>query len=343
MFLLGIDIGTTNIEFTLSDIDTNNISLFVMPNPLSKYGLDVMTRISKANNGKLSEMSTLLKSSIWNKVIEIIDVKDIKQLRIAANTTMVHLLMNFDCTNLGAFPFSPVHIEEINTSSKTVFSSECDIPIYITPGLSAFVGGDIVSGLSTLDGSVNNYLFIDLGTNAEMVLLNDNTAYITSAAAGPAFETCSYGHATDAIDGMVHMLDADVMDETGLLCDEYFDEGYDCNNMHFSQKKIRDFQMAKSAIRTGIDLLLKESAVSTDSLVVYVAGTFGANLNIKNAIKLGMFPNWFLGHTKALGNTSLAGTLDTSSSFSIFQNEIREIVLANLPDFNDLYIENMNF
>ena len=342
--ILGIDIGTTNIEFALTDISSNDISLNVMPNPLSKYGLDVMTRISKANDGKLDEMSTLLRLFLHDKISEIVDVNTLTQIRIAANTTMVHILMNYDCTNLGAFPFSPVHIEKIHSSSKELNICDTDIPVYITPGLSAFVGGDIVSGLSIVDSCCDDhYLFIDLGTNAEMVLVDNNIAYITSAAAGPAFETCSYGHATDAIDGLVNMLDNDIIDETGLLCDEYFDLGYDCNNMHFSQKKIRDFQMAKSAIRTGIELLIKESGVSTDTLSIYIAGTFGANLNVANAIRLKMLPDWFMGRTKALGNTSLAGTLNTKNENPIFNKKIREIVLANLPDFNDCYIENMNF
>lgn len=348
-YLLGIDIGTTNIEYALSDSDSNNISLFVERNPLSKYGLDVMTRITKANSGLLDEMSTLLRKSLSNKISEILSSSDDFELckpsiiNIAANTTMVHILMNYDCTNLGSFPFSPVHIEEITTDAKTLNITDFDIPVYITPGLSAFVGGDIVSGLKVIPQS-DSYLLIDLGTNAEMVLINGKNAYITSAAAGPAFETCSFGHATDAVDGLVYMLDSDVMDETGLLADEYFDDGYNCNGIHFSQKKIRDFQMAKSAIRTGIDLLVKSiDNINLKTIHIYIAGTFGAHLNISNAIRLGMFPDWFSDCTTSLGNTSLSGTLDNNHEYNIYQKNISEIVLANLPDFNDYYINNMNF
>lgn len=346
--ILGIDIGTTNIEFALFDQTTNRKVTYVERNPLSAFGLDVMTRITKANNGYLKEMSNLLRECIKSQILDMInentlDIRKPDCIRIAANTTMVHILMNYDCTNLGAFPFTPVHIEEINTNSNELNFSEDVIPVYITPGLTAFVGGDIVSGLKTIHSDAN-YILIDLGTNAEMVLVNGDDAYITSAAAGPAFETCSYGHATDAIDGMVYMLDSGVMDETGLLSDEYFDNGFDCNNMHFSQKKIRDFQMAKSAIRTGIELLVKSvDTIDFNSINIYIAGTFGTNLNIKNAIRLGMFPEWFMGRTTSLGNTSLAGTLTETKEYEILDKNIREIVLANLPDFNDYYISNMNF
>lgn len=356
--IIGIDIGTTNIEYILADEKKGPICDLLTPNPLSAFGLDVMTRISKANDGRLDEMTSLLRVTIKNDIIKLMDdcfarsglqisIVDIAGINIAANTTMVHILMNYDCSYLGSYPFSPVHIEAIKTDSDSLgFTASVPIPVNITQGFSAFVGGDIYSGLKTLP-DCDDYLFIDLGTNAEMVLCLGNTAYITSAAAGPAFETCSKGHATDAIDGLIYMLKNGIMDETGLLTDEFFDSGYDCLGMHFSQKKIRDMQMAKSAVKTGIDLLIDsaqkdlsidESFVST--LKVFIAGTFGYNLDINNCIKLGMFPEWFKDKATAVGNTSLKGTLVTDTDP---QKNIREIFLANLPEFNDCYIKNMNF
>lgn len=349
---IGIDIGTTNIEYAYSSSENEQTKLYIERNPLSKYGLDVMTRITKANNGLLLEMSDLLIQCLSNKIKELLESNcEDACIKIAANTTMVHILMNYDCTNLGSFPFSPVHIEEIKTTADKINISNSPYPVTITPGLSAFVGGDIVSGLNTLP-SDEDFLFIDLGTNAEMVLVKDHIAYITSAAAGPAFETCSYGHATDAVDGLFKMLETGIMDETGLLCDEFFENGYDCNNMHFSQKKIRDFQMAKAAIRSGIDLLLEEvtnftklslSDIVTSDFKVYIAGNFGAKLNIINAIQLKMFPQWFLGRSKAIGNTSLLGTLSDHDDYWILNSKHKEIVLANNPSFNDNYLSNMNF
>lgn len=360
--LIGIDIGTTNIEYALKSSATKDIRYYIEKNPLSKYGLDVMTRITKANNGLLDEMSATLRAGISARISDIIKdymsvmsldtvVSEELSISIAANTTMVHILMDYDCTNLGSYPFSPVHIEEIKTSSESIGIKDISCPVTITPGLSAFVGGDIVSGLSSLSVE-DDFLLIDLGTNAEMVLVKGNTAYITSAAAGPAFETCSYGHATDAVDGLFHMHTTGIMDDSGLLCDEFFDSGYNCQNMHFSQKKIRDFQMAKSAIRTGIDLLVEAvledakmtmSELLSPSFSIFIAGNFGAKLNIINAIQLKMFPNWFLGRCQAIGNTSLAGTLINSSNHKIYDKRIDEIVLANHPSFNDYYIDNMNF
>ena len=341
--IVGIDIGTTNIEYILADEYGHSLSDLLDPNPLSAFGLDVMTRIAKANDGKLDEMSTLLRDTIKNDILKLTKEYspfDISCINIAANTTMVHILMDYDCKNLGIFPFFPVHTEEIKTDSDTIgLTDRLPIPVNITRGFSAFVGGDIYSGLKTLP-ECDDHLFIDLGTNAEMVLTLGSETYITSAAAG------SKGHATDAINGLIYMLDNKIMDETGLLSDEFFDNGYDCLNIHFSQKKIRDMQMAKSAIRTGIDLLMdsaKKDLPADEDIVntikIYIAGTFGYNLDIDNCIKLGMFPAWFRNKAVAVGNTSLKGTL---ISCSPVQKNIREIFLANLPDFNELYIKNMN-
>lgn len=335
--ILGIDIGTTNIEYAYGLPFSENVTV---TNPLSKYGLDVMTRINNANNGKLEEMSHELR----NVISDCLQAKQCDEIRIAANTTMIHILMSYDCTNLGRFPFSPVHIEKIVTSTKELGMKQ-DIPVVITPGLSAFVGGDIVSGLSLLDNT-EDYLFIDLGTNAEMVACIGNVTYVTSAAAGPAFETCTRGYATNAIDGMVNMLSTGIMDETGLLSDEYFETGYDCMNMHFSQKKIRDFQMAKAAIRAGIELLTDNISLNKEVINIYIAGTFGSNLNVENAIRLGMFPKWFGRKTKVLGNTSLNGTKNLNADLEQrlpIKDSLEEIVLANHPDFNDTYINYMNF
>ncbi len=334
--ILGIDIGTTNIEYSFGLPFSKST---VIHNPLAKYGLDVMTRISRANSGKLAEMSEVLRAAVK----ECITSGECDEIRIAANTTMVHILMNYDCTNLGSFPFEPVHTEKIITSTKE-FDLKCDIPVIVTPGLTAFVGGDIVSGLSILEDS-KDFLFIDLGTNAEMVANIEGVTYVTSAAAGPAFETCSKGYATSAIDGLNFMLNKSIMDETGLLADEYFDDGYDCLGMHFSQKKIRDFQMAKSAIRTGIDILTEGICAESAVKKIYIAGTFGSNLKVENAISLGMFPEWFRGKTTALGNTSLQGTANLKAEDQKLPvaDKIKEIVLANHAGFNENYINNMNF
>ena len=224
MYTLGIDIGTTNIEYALADDLTKIVYQKSRKNPLSNFGLDVMTRISRACEGKLDMMSQTLKDALSQDIDNIvrksgISIADVKSINIAANTTMVHILMNYDCENLGRYPFSPVHTDAIQSDSSIIgLTDKISLSVNITQGFSAFVGGDIYSGLKTLP-TCDDYLFIDMGTNAEMVLVTGSNIYITSAAAGPAFETCAIGHASDAIDALADMLSLNVMDESGLLDD----------------------------------------------------------------------------------------------------------------------------
>lgn len=348
---LAIDIGTTNIEYELfGDIS----KVMCVKNQTSSYGLDVMTRIDKANCGLLNEISSAMRNQLRNDIHNLTDSCSLSDICISANTTMVHLLMGYSCENLGVYPFTPVHTEAITTSAKQLEISDSDIPVYITNGLSAFVGGDIVSGLSTLPATNDTYLFLDLGTNAEMVLYKNDIYYVTSAAAGPAFETHSKGMASKVIDGMSNMLNMGIIDDSGLLCDDYFDNGYTYSSLSFvrqeetdilfTQKKIRDLQMAKSAVKTGIELLLRESNTAPSELSsVYLAGAFGTNLNVYSACNIGLLPEGFQAlNITALGNTSLKGA-KLHKSFNTGNKKIREIYLNNLSDFDSLFIENLNF
>lgn len=87
---------------------------------------------------------------------------------IGANTTMVHLLMGYSCKTLGVFPFTPVNIDTIHTTYKELFEQEDrDFEVVIFPGISTYVGGDIVAGLYSLDFDKREKVsvLVDLGTN----------------------------------------------------------------------------------------------------------------------------------------------------------------------------------
>ena len=345
---LAIDIGTTNIEYACLDSDTGELIMSqTVSNCNRTFGKDVMTRIHKANDGNLSSMTTHLRKQLHDDISRLCP-DELTCINIAANTTMVHILMGIDCTNLAAYPFSPVHTERIEFDACEYGLTDTPVHTVICPGINAFIGGDIVSGLSTLPShDVHDILFADLGTNAEMVYITRDSFYTASAAAGPAFETCSAGHGSDAVKALAYMLSNNIIDETGLLRDEFFESGYDCKGIHFSQHKIRDFQMAKSAIRTGLDILLADAPANSRNILLYIAGNFGQNLDVAAAKAIGMLPDIPFANIIALGNTSLRGAqsgFDFDTLPAVINNKkIEEIQLANHPDFNDLYINNLNF
>ena len=77
---------------------------------------------------------------------------EIKRAIIAGNTTMIHLLMGYSCETLGTVPFTPVNIDRIHLEAAKLFDlDKYYFDIDVIPGISAFVGGDIVSGMYALD------------------------------------------------------------------------------------------------------------------------------------------------------------------------------------------------
>ncbi len=333
------------------------MSTILQPNVNRKYGRDVMTRITQTERGNLHQMSMDLRVQLAEIVGELSAGVDINHIAIACNTTMTHILLEEDCHNLGVYPFSPVHIERVDiTSDELGIDSESGpVPVTILPGFSAYVGGDIMAGVISLDlmGRLGRSLLIDLGTNGEMVYHDQDSGkvFVTSVAAGPAFELAGRAKATEIIEGIANLRDQAIIDDTGLLIDEYFDSGYRCGEVNITQQLIRDVQTAKSAIRTGIEILLDRAGVGTGDIDnVFLSGAFGDNLDISAAVSIGMFPEAFTDKVSLCGNTSLSGAIKVGlsevtgagpESVPDIQSAFEEIYLANEPVFNDLYIDNM--
>ena len=369
-YAIAIDIGTTNIEAALVKYDTENgigicagphrvMSTISQPNVNRKYGRDVMTRITQAERGHLHEMSTDLRQQISDIIRGLIsdaenhclnDTSDggisISRIVIACNTTMTHILLEEDCHNMGVYPFRPVHTERIDVMST-------EIPVTILPGFSAYVGGDILSGTMAIDlfGRKGRTLFIDLGTNGEMVYYDSDSGrvLVTSTAAGPAFELAGRAKATEIIEGMAFLRNNGIIDETGLLSDEYFDAGYKYKEVNITQKLIRDVQMSKAAIRAGIEILLQRAGKQNVSLsdreedVIFISGAFGENLDIDAAITLGMLPEAFRDRVILCGNTALSGAIKAIVSDTVVTppTGYEEIYLSMEEGFSELYMNNM--
>lgn len=206
--VIAIDLGTTTIAGCLIDYESGNIiSSNTGINHQRIFGSDVISRINAANQGEGPALTESVKEDLRQLIEHLIDtIKQseniISRIAIAGNTTMVSLLMGYPVNNLGAYPFKAHNLETIYTDTVKLFGLKDRIDIVIFPGISAFVGGDITSGLLALDFDKSHSLnaFIDLGTNAEMAVGNRNGIMVTSAAAGPAFEggNISWGRASTA-------------------------------------------------------------------------------------------------------------------------------------------------
>ena len=191
-----------------------------------------------------------------------IELAEIQRIMISGNTTMGHLLMGYDCSGLGVFPFTPVNIDLIEGKASDILKlQDTEAKVQLLPGISTYVGGDIVSGLFACDFDKNEEvcMLIDLGTNGEMAIGNKDRILVTSTAAGPAFEGGNITWGTGSIPGAIcsaqikdkkaevrtikdesppgicgtgvvetaaELLKEELIDETGRLEDDYFDEGY---------------------------------------------------------------------------------------------------------------------
>ncbi len=321
-----------------------------------------------------------------------IDGSRITKVLIAGNTTMGHLLLGYDCHGLGQVPFHPVNLNPVRLPFSHVFHSDLtEAEVTVLPGFSTFVGGDIVSGLFCCGfyQAGRPSLFIDLGTNGEMAVGNRDRLLVTSTAAGPAFEggniswgTGSVGGAiygvqirqgkaftetvgqlppvgicgTGVIEATAELLKEELLDETGLLDEEYFEEGFplgetpDGQRITYTQKDIRELQLAKAAVRAGLETLLLRYGIGYEDLEhVYVAGGFGVHLNMEKAVAIGLFPEELLKKIRAAGNTSLKGAAlygqepEAERICMEMIGKAEEIDLSTDEDFQNYYMDSMYF
>lgn len=232
-------------------------------------------------------------------------------------------------------------------------------------------------------------VLIDLGTNGEMAVGNKDKIYVASTAAGPAFEggniTCGTGSIPGAVCGIeiqdgkakiqtiqnkpisgicgtgvveitYELLKEGVIDDTGLFDGECFEEGYYLGKdaagrpIGFYQKDVREIQLAKSAVRAGLEtLLLRYGIKYKDIDSVYIAGGFGYQLDIQKAVGIGLLPKECEAKIEAVGNSCLQGArarlmnAEAEKGIADIRKAAEEIRLSNDKDFNEYYMDYMFF
>lgn len=354
-WLVTADIGTTTIAMQLYASDGSLEDEFVRVNPQITYGADVLSRIQAASNPENAKRMQEMVQNVLREGIRYFKsiIGDDGKLRmvIAANTTMVYLLMGYEVSELGKAPFIASHLDATGTVIEGV-------PCYIFPGISAFVGGDIVSGILACRMAERQEitLLIDLGTNGEMALGNADKILACSTAAGPAFEGgVNRGvWGSDMISIMAALRREGILDETGLLADPYFDTGVRIADVCVTQEAVRAIQLAKGAIAAGIQILLREYGISEAQVDrVVLAGGFGYYLDPEAAAKIGLLPDGLAAKTISGGNTALAGALrfgraeleqDENMRYKLQKDMQRLTTVLNLAEteeFEELYIASM--
>jgi uncharacterized 2Fe-2S/4Fe-4S cluster protein (DUF4445 family) len=246
------------------------------------------------------------------------------------------------------------------------------------------VGADISAGMLCAGWPYINgsNLLIDLGTNGEMALFSKEKIVVTSTAAGPAFEGGNISMGTGSVPGAIakvsylpennvfiyktinnlppigicgtgvvdisaELIRHKLIDETGQIENDD-DEILIAPEICFTQRDIREIQLAKSAVRTGIEILLDMAGNSCEDLsAVFIAGGFGHKINLQSAVTLGLIPPELEKKVIILGNSALGGCakvlLNKESESHILKlvSLAAEINLATHPKFNELFINYM--
>lgn len=378
---VAIDIGTTSVVLKLYSLENgkclSNVSIL---NPQTSVSADVIGRIEASMGGSLDKLKDDILSAIDILLKRAcaaanISFDIVRRFVITGNTTMLYLLTGKVPVSLSRAPFEADCLFgcDIEKEEKTV---------YLPPCFHAFAGADLLCAVlsSGMLESEKTSLLCDVGTNGEIALWHNGKLYTASTAAGPAFEgagiscgSLGIGGAIDKVwtddekiafhtigdkkaigicgsglvDVIACLLEIGYIDETGYMEDEEYSF---CEEVKLYQKDVRAVQLAKSAICSGIEAVLKKSVCSFEEVKkFYIAGGFGSHINIKNASGIGLFPKALEEKAVVIGNAALDGAAMLLADISL-RDKMKSITdsaiyvkLDGNPYFSDRFVENMLF
>ena len=222
-----IDIGTTTVTMVLTDLETGKLlAKGSSGNGQIRYGADVINRIIEQGRpgGRKKLQDAILKETLIPIIANLcktakISARSILRLCVGANTTMNHLFVGVDASSVRMEPYVPsfFHWDGLLAGDLKLPANPL-APVLIAPNIGSYVGGDITAG--TLASGIwdkdEMSLFIDLGTNGEIVFGNRDFLMSCACSAGPAFEGGDISSGMRATDGAVEacVIDVDTMDPT---------------------------------------------------------------------------------------------------------------------------------
>ena len=209
-----MDIGTTTVVCYLVDLASGErLGARSALNAQRAYGADVISRIAAASESPAGLES--LRSAIATQIARLIELaaidagvarEDIASIAVAGNTTMLHLLAGVPPDAIARAPFAPVFLGRRETSAAELgLVAHRTCTAILLPGVSGYVGADIVSGMAAvrMGETRGPALFLDLGTNGEIAFGGSEGILCCATAAGPAFEGAGIEMGSAGVDGAV--------------------------------------------------------------------------------------------------------------------------------------------
>ena len=418
---IAFDLGTTTVVATLLDLTTGTpLAVASVLNRQQPFGADVITRISATmlDPGALARLGGLAQETLAELTAEVCaqagtDPADVAEVALACNATMTHLVLGVDPEPIGVAPFIMAARQ-----FPVVGASDIALPVHPRarvfpfPAFGAYAGGDITAGLlaAGMNRDARIRLFIDVGTNCEIVLGSRDWLLATAAPAGPAFEGAAIRCGMRAADGAIEVVsfgedglslrvigDAEpaglcgsglvdavaglirvgLLDRSGRfvpdaeaaatapglasrLCalgqERVFvlhgqgEPGDVARSVYLSQRDVRELQFAKAAIATGWRVLLAEAGLGpADVQQVLLAGSFGSYLSPASAIAIGLVPPLPVLRIVSAGNVAgegakmaLLSVRERAAALALLE-EVRYVELSDRADFNDAFVDQLQF
>jgi uncharacterized 2Fe-2S/4Fe-4S cluster protein (DUF4445 family) len=215
-FAIAVDLGTTTVVAHLVDLTkATTIDTEATYNSQINFGEDYIRRIIYAEeNNAFDEMQNRIVNDVNNLIVTLasrqkVDLQDINAIVCAGNTAMIHFLLNLDPTRIRREPYiaSAGFVPPIRAAEAGIQINKRGL-LYCLPSVAAYVGSDIVAGVLTtrIFTQKGISLFIDIGTNGEVVLGNREWLTCASSSAGPAFEGSGVKHGMRAGAGAIEKL-----------------------------------------------------------------------------------------------------------------------------------------
>jgi uncharacterized 2Fe-2S/4Fe-4S cluster protein (DUF4445 family) len=406
---VAVDVGTTTLVATLVDLASGaELASASALNPQATHAQDVLSRIHLASSPDgLSLLHRELMAELDRMIGQLaadarVPRRRIYEVVLSGNTCMLHLAAKVDPAGLGRFPYRSAVTGSQHLAAEAVgLTISRGGRVWLPPIISGYVGADITAGiLSTQLASLRGVtLFVDIGTNGEMVLAVDGALRATSTAAGPAFEgmniTCGMRAAPGAVERFIveggevrvgtiggkpaiGLCGSGLLDAVGeLAAHGVIDAGGRfvrdgavlpgelaerlvtrdgkpafriAGDVVLTQRDIRQVQLAKGAVRAGVELLLRSAGIAPSQVDrALIAGSFGYHLRTSSLLDLGLFPGELAGRIDYVGNTSQTGARSlllnrgARQELAALAKGVSVVELANDPGFQKAFVDAMAF
>jgi uncharacterized 2Fe-2S/4Fe-4S cluster protein (DUF4445 family) len=383
-----VDVGTTTLVAQAVDLASGLLlSTESALNAQSRWGADLMSRIHHELQ-QPGELTALIRQQVGELLTRASHGHPISEVLLVGNTVMHHLFCGLSIQALAAAPFRTPHLDANTLRGSTLgWTFAPDATVTFLPNLGSFVGSDVLAGLAAvgMESRVMPEALLDLGTNGEIALATEGGILCASTAAGPAFEAANIRHGMRAAQGAIHRVDvvdgqlrAEVLGNGTAygVCGSGLVDAVACaldtgmlsprgrlrwglsaivlaDGVVITQRDIRELQLAKAAIASGLRLL--QDVAGTRPSRLHLAGAFGNYLRPSRAVRIGLLPTGEGdGYPPCVlapaGNTALRGArmllLAPNRHAKVFdglRHRAHHVELAALPRFQEEFVDALLF